>query len=230
MITDNELPTNDSALFKFCREHLFSAVIGDVMDVMGLRNQFLPPEIRPLTPEMVLVGRAMTVQEEDHAAEPGSDPTAAFGLMFDALDDLKQDEVYICTGSSPAYALWGELMTVRARILGAAGAVLDGFSRDTSGVLAHPMPVFSFGSYAQDQGVRGRVIAFRVPIVFQNGVQVEDGDLIFGDRDGVVVVPRARERDVLERAREKVFGENTVRKAIEAGMSTREAFRVYGIM
>ena len=118
------------------REKLFTAVIGDVMDARGLTRQFLPPEIRALDPDMVVAGRAMPVLEADccgevegHSGRPN-----AFGLMFRALDELKRDEVYICTGGSPRYALWGELMSTRALALGAAGAVVDGFHRDTRGI------------------------------------------------------------------------------------------------
>src|SRR6187455_3044822 len=76
-------------------------------------------------------------------------------LMLRALDELKANEVYICTGGSPRYALWGELMSTRAQTLGAAGAVVDGYHRDTRGIRRLGFPVFSYGSYAQDQRVRG---------------------------------------------------------------------------
>ena len=110
--------------------------------------------------------------------------------MLDALDDLRTDEVYLCTGGSPRYALWGELMSVRALKCGAAGAVVDGYSRDTRGVLSLGFPLFSHGSYAQDQAPRGKVIDFRVPIQVGQ-VLVSPGDIVFGDADGVCVVPRA---------------------------------------
>src|SRR5690606_35013307 len=105
---------------------LFSAVVGDVMDKVGLLRQFLSPRIQPLREDMVVIGRAMTVLEADVFAEKthgSANPMMSkpFGIMLEALDDLKKHEVYICTGSSPAYALWGELMSTRAMKLGAAG-------------------------------------------------------------------------------------------------------------
>ena len=211
---------------------LHSAVIGDVMDSMGLHLQFLPPEIQPLDPAMVLVGYAMPVLEASCVgttihAEQREQP---FGKMFEALDDLRAGEVYLCSGATGDFALWGELMTTRAMKLGAAGAVVDGYSRDTRGVLKLGFPTFSRGRYAQDQGVRGRVIDYRCPIKFSNGTHVDSGDLLFGDIDGVVVVPRKREREVLEAAMEKVRGENCVRDAIEQGMGASDAFRRFGIM
>ncbi len=211
---------------------LFSAVIGDVMDTMGLRRQFLPPEITPLDTRMVVVGYAMPVLEADCSGTrvASEDQEQPFGKMFDALDDLKPSEVYLCSGSSFTYALWGELMATRAMKLGAAGAVVNGYSRDTNGVLKLGFPTFSRGRYAQDQGVRGRVIDYRCPIEFPNGTIANPGDLVFGDLDGVVIVPREREQEVLEAAMEKVHGENRVREAIENGMGAAEAFRTFGIM
>jgi len=204
------------------------------MDKLGLTQQFLPPQIRPLAPDMVVVGRAMTVLEAD-CFEPVSSTdrnpilSRSFGLMLEALDDLKPGEVYICTGSSPRYALWGELMSTRATILGAAGAVLDGYSRDTHGILKLGFPTFSYGPYAQDQGPRGKVIDFRVPIQM-GGVTIRSGDIVFGDIDGVCIIPASAERDVFTQALEKARGEKLVKKAIEDGMSTVEAFRRFGIM
>ncbi|HZQ08241.1 MAG TPA: RraA family protein, partial [Anaerolineae bacterium] len=144
---------NDTELFELIRGELFTAVVGDVLDTLGYLHQFLPPNIQPLRPDMVVVGRAMPVLEADFFTPPkgeGNGPVTAkpFGLLFEALDDLKPGEVYITTGASPRYALWGELMSTRALKLGAAGAVLDGYARDTRGILQLNFPTFSHGRYA----------------------------------------------------------------------------------
>jgi regulator of RNase E activity RraA len=226
---------SDDELFAIARRELFTAVVGDIMDQMGLQRQFLPPAIQPLRDDMVVIGRAMTVLVADVVGTPeyrgkaGGTMGRSFGLMLEALDDLKTNEVYVCTGASPTYALWGELMSTRARILGAAGAVVDGPSRDTDGILKMGFPTFSHGRYAQDQAPRGKVVDFRVPIEM-GGVLVQEGDIVFGDIDGVCIVPRAAEQDVMRGALEKARGEKLVRKAIEGGMSAREAFDTYGIM
>jgi regulator of RNase E activity RraA len=155
--------STEEELFASARRELFSAVIGDVMDKMGLLHQFLPPAIVPLERFMTVCGRALTVLEADISDE-GAGSERPFGLMMDALDDLKTNEVYICSGASPRYALWGEMMSVRAMKCGAAGTVVDGYSRDTRGIIALAFPTFSYGSYAQDQGPRGKVVDFRIPI------------------------------------------------------------------
>ncbi|HTX34758.1 MAG TPA: RraA family protein [Bryobacteraceae bacterium] len=224
----------DSELFKMARRQLFTAVIGDVMDKLGMRRQFLPQPIQPLQRDMVVIGRALTVLAADFFEEvfEGSHSAISmrsFGLMLEALDDLKADEVYVCTGASPRFALWGELMTRRAMKCGAAGAVLDGYSRDTRGVLASRFPVFSRGSYAQDQGPRGKVVDFRVPIEM-HGVRIEPGDILFGDMDGVCVVPKTAEQEVFVRALEKARAERNVGRALDEGMTASDAFAKYGIL
>lgn len=224
----------DQELYKLARAELFSAVVGDIMDTIGLQKQFLPPKIRPLRDDMIVIGRAMTVLEADvFAAQIEGSANALmakpFGIMLEALDDLKTGEVYICTGASPTYALWGELMSTRAIKLSAAGAVLDGYSRDTAGILNLNFPTFSYGPYAQDQGPRGKVIDFRVPIEI-GGVKILPGDIVFGDVDGVCIVPQNAEEEVFSKSLEKARGEKLVRKAIESGMSAADAFRKFGIM
>lgn len=225
---------NDDELFKIAKEELFVALVGDILDTLGYQHQFLPPNIKPLNPDFVLIGRAMPVLEADvfeESAQNTNNPLMKkpFGIMFEALDDLKKNEVYICTGSSPRYALWGGLMSTRAMKLMAAGAVMDGYSRDTNEVLNLNFPTFSFGGYAQDQGPRGKVIDYRVPIEIK-GTRINPGDIIYGDRDGVLIVPKEVETKAFMGAIEKARGEQLVKKALENGMSTVDAFNKFGIM
>ena len=223
---------NESEMLHVMKTELYSSVIGDILDQMGYEHQFLPSRIQPLREHMVVAGRAMTVLEADVCAgDGGRNPVLQrnFGLMLEALDDLKKDEIYICSGASPSYALVGELLCTRMQILGAAGCVVNGFHRDTRGILDLDFPCFSYGRYAQDQAPRGKVLDYRVPIEM-DGVRILPGDLIFGDLDGVLVIPRKVEQEVLERAYEKATGEKTVAQAIRGGMSAVESFRVHGIM
>lgn len=225
---------DDKTLISLIKNELYTAVIGDIMDKMGHFHQFLPPQIRPLCKDMTIVGRAMTVLEADvceNHSPSGNNPLLkqSFGLMLDALDNLQENEVYICSGSSPNYALWGELMSARAMQCKAAGAVVNGYSRDTKGILALDFPCFSYGPYAQDQAPRGKVIDYRVPIKIEH-VLVNDGDMVIGDYDGVCIVPREIEEEVFTRALEKARGERMVLKKIKEGMRARDAFEKYGIM
>lgn len=224
--------TNDRELFTIIGRELFTAVIGDVLDSMNRRNQFLPPQIRPLAESMCIIGRAMPVREQDCSDEEAHDTSNGtdFGLMFEALDALRSGEVYLCTGSSPTYALWGENMSTRAMKLGAAGAIVDGYSRDTVAICHMRFPTFSWGRYARDQKFRGHVVDYRCSVTFRNNVTVEPGDLVFGDVDGVVIVPRDLEEETIETALSRVRSEDLVHKALSRGLSAREAFQTYGVM
>jgi regulator of RNase E activity RraA len=225
---------SDSEIFDLAKKELFSAVVGDILDKMGFYHQFLPPEIRPIQKGMVVIGRAMTVLEADcfiDVVENTQNPLSKkpFGLLFEALDDLKPDEVYVCSGASARYALWGGLMTTRATHLRAAGAVLDGYYRDTLEIIDLQFPCFGYGAYAQDQGPRGKVVDYRVPIEI-GGIRINPGDIIFGDVDGVLVIPREAEEAAFSQALEKVRGEQKVGTAIKGGMSAVQAWEKYGIM
>ena len=230
----SQLWKDDEELFALAKQELFVSVVGDVMDKLGLQRQFLPPEVRGLTREMVTIGRAMPVlitdaPEGDYGSGSTGTMKQQWGLMMDALDSLKPGEIYLCTGGSPDYALWGELMSTRAMHCGAAGAVLNGYTRDVRGILQLGFPVFCHGSYGQDQGPRGKTVDYRIPVKAGQAV-VEPGDILFGDSDGVCVVPRRAERDVFAGALEKARGEKTVHQEILKGMTARDAFAKYGIL
>jgi 4-hydroxy-4-methyl-2-oxoglutarate aldolase len=223
----------DQELFLRVRRELYVAVVGDALDQMGLRRQFLHPSLKPIENAMIIVGRAMPVLEADFVGEtcPGHSQisTRAFGRMFEALDDLKAGEIYICSGSSHRYALWGGLMSTRAQQCGAAGAVVHGYHRDTSDVLRSGFPLASFGSYAQDQGPRGKVVDWRIPIEVDD-VLVRPGDVIYGDRDGVLVVPAEAADEAFDRAFTKATAENKVLDALRNGMRAADAFQQFGVM
>jgi regulator of RNase E activity RraA len=224
----------DEQLFGIVKKELFTCVVGDVMDTMGLQHQFLPPQVRPLHPEMVIIGRAMPVLsvdvfEEKLTGTANKLMAKPFGLMLEALDALRPNEIYVNTGSSPRNALWGELMSIRARRLGAGGAVLNGYVRDTTAILKLAFPTFCFGSYGQDSAPRYKVVDFRVPLEM-GSVRLRPGDLLFGDVDGVCVIPVEAETEAFAKALEKARGEKLVRKALESGSSAVAAFKKHGIM
>lgn len=216
---------NDDELFELVRRHLFSSIVGDVLDLEGRHHQWLPAECRPLSPEMVVVGRAMTVLEADvfHVdAEP-------FGKMLEALDSLQANEIYIAAGCAPRYALWGELMSTAARKRGAVGAVIAGYARDVRGIREMGFPTFCYGSYGQDQRGRGRVVDYRVPLEIE-AVRVEPGDILVGDVDGVVVLPREMEVAVISRALEQARKEKTARSMLLSGARAQDVFTETGVL
>lgn len=215
---------SEEELFELMKEKLYTPVVGDILDQMGYSHQFLPAAISPLKDDMKLAGKACTVLECD-VFEPQKKP---FGLLTEALDQLKKNEVYIATGAHNS-ALWGELLTATARTRGAVGAVLDGYTRDTPQVLAQNFPVFARARWAQDSSIRTNVIDFRCTIEIEK-VIIHDGDLVFGDMDGVLIIPKEVSDECIEKALEKAAGEKVVRKAIEGGMSATDAFKKFGIL
>lgn len=217
---------SDSELRAEIREKLYTAVIGDILDGLGRPHQFLPPQIRPLLPEMKVVGRAMP----SLVGTVYGGQKKPFGYLTESLDQLEPGEVYVAPRTVATAAMWGEILTATAQQRGAVGAVVDGYHRDTAQVLRRGgFPVFSHGSYGQDSSVRTIVQDFRVPVEV-GGVLVTPGDLVFGDVDGVLVVPQDVEAEVIERALEKAATENVVLAQIERGMSATEAFATYGVL
>ena len=225
---------SDDELFEVAQKELFTCVVGDTLDKQNLLHQYLPPQIQPLSRDMVLIGRAMPVLSGDvfqEKIEGSANELSAkpFGLMLEAVDDLNQNEIYVNTGSSPRNALWGELMSVRARKRGARGAILNGYVRDTKAILAMEYPTFGFGSYGQDSAPRYKVHDFRIPIEI-GGVLIRPGDILFGDIDGVVVIPSEVETETFSLALEKMRGERSVRRELEEGSSAVAVFKRHGIM
>lgn len=221
----HSLPESSAERFEMIRSHLYTPVIGDILDQMQFTRQFLPENIRPLLPSMKLVGRAMPVL----IADIFGNPAQPFGRMTEALDQLEPGEVYLARGGRTPCSAWGEILTATARRRGAAGAVLDGFHRDTPKIVQQDWPVFSWGSYGQDAGVRTVVVDYRVPVQIGQ-VTINPGDLLVGDIDGVVVIPRAVEDEVLTRALGKASTENLVLRAINGGMSSTEALASFGVL
>jgi regulator of RNase E activity RraA len=218
--------TSEIELFQLIRAELFTAVIGDICDDIGLGDRFLPPAIRPLGARTagVMAGRAMPVVEQD-IDSPGAD---SFGLMFEALDSLQPDEIYLSVGATRPYALFGELMSITAMKRGAAGAVCEGNVRDTESILSLGFPVFCHGSYALDQRGRGIVTAYRVPVRV-GALEISPGDILMGDTDGVIAVPRSAEEQVFTLALAKARTEDRIKEALEQGSSATDAFRNFGM-
>ena len=210
------------------RQSLYTAVLSDVLDELGLRDQAMPPSIRPLDEGLTLAGFTRTglYREVFHAVE-GENP---YELEIALVDDLKPDDVAVfgCCGSH-RIAPWGELLSTASRARGAAGCVTDGMVRDIRAIRALRFPVFHGGIAPLDSKGRGKVAEIDTPIVC-GGVAVAPGDLIVGDADGVIVVPQAIEDEALRRAFAKVAGENTTRDELAAGAKLADVFAKYRVL
>lgn len=208
------------------RKHFYSAVVCDVLDAVGRRNQSPRVPLPPLTTDGVLVGRARTTLWVDMAHEDSK----PYELELRAVDGCQPDDILVAAaGGSLRSGVWGELLTTAVRNRGCVGAVVDGASRDIRQIRAIGFPVFARGVSPYDSKDRQRVVDLDVTVEI-GGVAVSSGDLIVADEDGVVVVPQALEADVVRRAWTKVHSENEVRDAIRGGMSATEAFATYGVL
>ncbi len=208
------------------RERLSSAVLADVLDGLGFRHSALPEAIRPLKPEWKLFGRAATLS----AVSVATEPVQPYAVELECIDSLRPGEVLVATTNGDrSSALWGELLSTSSRAHGAVGAVIDGLTRDVAKILAMDFPVFAAGFSPLDSKGRLDGISHGQPIRIGACV-IRPGDWIFGDVDGVVVVPAELAAEALPRALAKASAENTVRAELAKGRSAREVFAQYGIL
>ncbi len=222
------LQRNDTGFLADIRKRLYTAVLSDVLDELGYRQQAFPPSIRPLDDALVLAGFARTgVYREVYRVVPDQNP---YELEMALIDDLKPDQVAVFgCGGSTRIAPWGELLSTAARARGAAGCVTDGMVRDIRAIRKMKFPVFHGGIAPLDSKGRGMVAEIDVPIECA-GVSIEPGDLIVGDADGVVVVPRAIEDEALTHAFAKVTGEDRTRDELAAGALLKDVFVKYRVL
>ena len=210
------------------RTRLFASVLSDCLDQVGYRDQALASRIRPLDEALVMVGRVRTAAYmEVYQVEAGKNP---YALELELVDSLAADEIPVFACSNPArIGPWGELLSTAAAVRGAAGALMDGCVRDVKAIRAMGFAVFHGGIAPLDSKGRGQIMAIDVPIECA-GVKVNSGDLVFGDADGVVVVPAAVEDEVLALAFEKVAGERNTLRDLKAGHRITDVFARYGIL
>lgn len=215
--------------FERLREVLYTAVLSDTLDQAGYMRQAMRPFVRPLDEAMVLVGRARTgLFAPVHHVPEGEN---FYELEIALIDDLQPGEIAVlaCNGPTERVAPWGELLSTAARMRGAAGCVTDGLVRDVRQIRQMGFPVFHGGIGPLDSMGRGRMIAIDVPVECA-GVSVESGDLLFGDVDGVVAIPKKIEEEVLEAAFAKVTGENTSREELLRGLKLADVYAKYGVL
>lgn len=215
---------NDKELFEILKKELYTGVLCDMLDTIGYSHQYLPRQIQALRPTDVMVGRAFPTIICDVYGEQEK----PLGLLADAVDHIKEDEVYIVTGGDRRCSYFGEIMTATIRKNGGVGAVIDGYMRDTRQVLEQNFPVFSMGRDAQGSIYRNQVIRYGCPVEIGN-IKINPGDLIFGDIDGVVVIPKEIEEKAIAVTLAKVRGEKDTRSAIESGMSAVDAIKNFGV-
>jgi len=208
---------------------LSTPLLSDVMDSLGLIGRAMKPFVRPLDEELMLAGRARTgLYMPVYSVRPGENP---YAVEIALVDDLKPGEVIVlaCSGPSERIAPWGELLSTASRARGAAGCVTDGLVRDIRQIRTMRFPVFHGGVGPLDTKGRARMMERDVPVEC-GGVAVRSGEIVFGDADGVVVIPLEHEAEVIARAKEKALGEDRTRVELRQGRLLGEVYDKYGVL
>ena len=208
---------------------LSAAVLSDVMDALGLTRRAMKPFVRPLDETQVLAGRARTgLYMPSYALRKNENP---YEVEIALVDDLKPGEVVVlaCNGPTDRIAPWGELLSTASVARGAVGCVTDGLVRDVKQIREMGFPVFHGGIGPLDTKGRARMVERDVRVECA-GVSIDPGDIVFGDVDGVVVIPQSHEREVFKKAMEKVKGENKTRDALQKGERLAKVFKRLGIL
>ena len=198
------------------RAGTYVALVSDALDDLGLRDQVMSFEIQPLRPDAVLAGVAFPIAVE--TTDEILNPESPYDSEMRAIQAIEPGSVTIY--SVPAgnrAAVCGELFGYAAQARGAVGAVVDGFVRDTRQLRAMGYPVFSRGGSPLDTRARARVRDFSVPIV-AGGVEVNPGDFVVADSDGIVVLPAAALGDVRDLIERRERDEDGARVDLRAGL------------
>ena len=205
----------------------YSALIYDELEKLGYPNQALATSIKPIAPEMKVAGPAFTMKA---SSDPRLDESR-FGLQV--LDAIVPHAVVVYdTGHDSTVGHWGEIMSTCARMKGAQGTVIDGGTRDSAYIVRMGFPVFVRYRTPVEARGRFRLSEYQTPInmpgAISSNVTIDPGDYVFGDIDGVVVVPKALTLEVMRRAKARMRQENKVRAGLKAGSSAVEVFRKFG--
>jgi 4-hydroxy-4-methyl-2-oxoglutarate aldolase len=204
---------------------IYTAAITDVMDEMGLLRQTLPHAIQPLAADMRVAGYAFTARGRSHRAAP-RERDATLRRFLGMLGAVPPDSVLVLAANDNEAAHFGELSASWFRARRVRGAVIDGSTRDAASITRARFPTFVRYRSPQDSVPRWRVSDWGQPLTI-GGVRINLGDIVVGDLDGVVVVPRRVAHEVLQRCERLVSTENKVRTAVRRGMTPLAAYEKF---
>jgi regulator of RNase E activity RraA len=197
---------------------LDTATLSDALDRLGIAGQC--HRIAPRSPAFRAAGRAFTVLYGP-AAKPA-------GTVGDFIDDVPEGAMIVLdNGGREDVTVWGDIMTEVAHRRAIAGTVIDGINRDVQLCLDIGYPVFSRASWMRTGKDRVQVEGINVPVTI-GGARVAPGDIVKGDADGVVVLPRAHEDAILDAAEDIARTEDAIRTACRTGKTLRDARREFG--
>jgi 4-hydroxy-4-methyl-2-oxoglutarate aldolase len=205
-------------------EQLYTGAVADILDEKGFRHQCLGKELRPLLSGRRAAGIAYPALGEA-CADVGYDCRPEILKFLAGIP--AESMVVFDPGSQKVCAAWGEFMALVARNNGCRGVVVDGTIRDAEMIVQAGFQIFHIGFWPVSSVGRWRPVHAGHPILFQ-GVEIRPGDLVLGDIDGVVVVPRPLVEEVLVAAEGCFQAERSMKEELRAGKSMEEVFKKYG--
>jgi regulator of RNase E activity RraA len=219
--------STEQELLQYLEQHAYAAVFSDVLDEMGYPSQAVSPDtlIRPLCETFVSAGRAVTLLNA-----PDTNEEEPYDLVIKCIDSLSPGSILVTTGKAHlTTGIMGELTATALRVKRCRGAIVNGYTRDSRKLISMGYPTFAWGSSPIDTTGRVRVVDYNIPITI-GGVDVTPGDLVFADLDGIMVIPRAVEKEVIDKVVERVSTENTVRKELAEGKSMSDVWSRYRVL
>jgi 4-hydroxy-4-methyl-2-oxoglutarate aldolase len=223
----SEAALSEKKIFDKIESCLYAAAFSDILDELGFRDQAVDPRsgIRPLAPGSVMIGRACTLLNRRD-----NDPHEPYKLAIEALDGVTMGQVIIAAGDTPLEAgIFGELSATRVTTCGGRGALIDGFTRDGRKLIEMQFPVFCRGVSPIDTTGRVRVVDYNIPLQIGNRT-VAPGQIVFADMDGVILIPREAEEEVLAKALERAAVETQVREELQAGDTMDSVWKKYHVL
>lgn len=219
--------TAEQELFAYLEQHAYAGAFSDILDEMGYRSQAISPDahIRPLCVTFVSVGRAVTLLNA-----PDVNEKEPYDLVIQCIDNLTEGSLLVTTGKVPlTTGIMGELTATALRAKQCRGAIVNGYTRDSRKLIQMAYPTFAWGSSPIDTTGRARVVEYNIPITI-GGVEVSPGDLVFADLDGIIVIPRAAEKEVIDRVLDRISTENAVRRELLEGKSMSDVWSRYRVL
>ena len=209
---------------EFIKKNMYSGVLCDVMDEMGCRNQCIGKELMPLKDDTVIFGPAFTSIATTVYSMPESPLTA----QCKVVDQLEEDEIYVLvTRGDYNCAVFGELFATRVNNKKCAGVLLDGYARDLKALKEMDFPLFYAGHDPRTSKGRAEINECQIPVIMY-GVTINPGDIIFGDIDGVAVIPKDIADEVIEKAFETIKSEDQVRESLRQGATMEAVYAKHG--
>lgn len=218
---------SETELFSYLEENAYAGVFSDILDEMGRAFQVVSPssKILPLKDHFVSIGRAVTLLNgrDENKDEP-------YDGAIKCIDSLTVDSMLVATGMEPyTTGIMGELTATALRAKKGRGAIVNGYTRDARKIINMDFPTYAWGVSPIDTTGRVRVVDYNIPVII-GGVKITPGDLIFADLDGIVVIPRDIEKEVIDEAIERVNTESLVRKELAEGKSMAEVWAKYHVL